>query len=269
MVNYGLGRVVQHDPRSRAFAYSPKGVTYKSVKHHFNIKNLDQGDLGSCTGNAFVQNLGYDSLFNALPTNHPELNESEAVRVYSRATELDPFPGTYKPDDTGSSGLAAAKSGQEFGYISGYQHAFSLDSALAALMSGPIMVGTNFYESMFVPDENGLVGIFGNVAGGHEYTGDEFDADKGLIGFRNSWGDWGVGGRFYMTIATFTQLLNESGDVTILTPLSSPAPVPVVPTADQTLIAAMDPWAKGIVSTYTQAGKAAKAYKTWKSSKGF
>lgn len=265
---YPLGRIVQHDPRSRAFAYSARGATYKSIVHSSHIDILDQGELGSCTGNATIANLGCDPFYKTLSAN-VKLDENAAVEVYSLATSLDEFEGSYPPEDTGSSGLGAAKAAQKLGYISGYQHAFSLDAALAALMNTPVITGVNWYNSFYYPDSKGLVKISGSVVGGHEFAADGFDADKGLVWFRNSWGpSWGVQGRFCMTIATWTELLNEQGDVTIFTPLTAPAPTPVVPDVDKALVAAMEPWSKGIISKVTQAGKANEAYKKWKTAKG-
>jgi hypothetical protein len=49
-----LGRHVGHDPRSRAYAVSEDLLpgSYASAVHQVRIPVLDQGDLGSCTGNA-------------------------------------------------------------------------------------------------------------------------------------------------------------------------------------------------------------------------
>ena len=54
-----LGRHVRHDPRSLAYqvaAVDPATLT--SVRHVRGIPVLDQGDLGSCTGNAAEGCLG-------------------------------------------------------------------------------------------------------------------------------------------------------------------------------------------------------------------
>ncbi|MEV5953720.1 hypothetical protein AB0M11_08075, partial [Streptomyces sp. NPDC051987] len=49
-----LGRHIEHDPRSRAYALSEDLLpsTYTSAVHTVRIPVLDQGSLGSCTGNA-------------------------------------------------------------------------------------------------------------------------------------------------------------------------------------------------------------------------
>ena len=47
-----LGRHVEHDPRSRAF--SAGTAAFKTIRHLRHGKAFDQGDLGSCTGNAMA-----------------------------------------------------------------------------------------------------------------------------------------------------------------------------------------------------------------------
>lgn len=227
-----LARHIHHDDRSRAYAFPTAGLTVVSAKHVRRIPVLDQGDLGSCTGNAGVGCLGTDPFYaTAVPLHIPAgvwspegiqaafqaavkrgevivvqggaeladrtprypLDESGAVQLYSDATKADDYPGQYPPTDTGSDGLTVAKVLKTAGEISGYQHTFSLDDALKALTVTPLIVGTNWHEDMFNPDADGRVHPAGAVAGGHEYVADEIDADLGRIWFTNSWGpDWGV-----------------------------------------------------------------------------
>ena len=161
-----LGRHVEHDPRSRAYALSEDLLpsTYTSAVHTVRIPVLDQGDLGSCTGNAAEAFTGTDPLYDAIPatvkarpTGDAGADETQAVALYSAATRLDNVQGVYPPTDTGSTGVAVAKAAQKAGLISGYQHAFSLDSALKALAVSPLIVGVNWYEGFDTPDANGLV----------------------------------------------------------------------------------------------------------------
>lgn len=219
-----LGRTVEHDPRSLAYPapHALPGETRTVWRHHGSV--LDQGNLGSCTGNAMAQCLMTDPYRQT----RRRLKEADALALYAKATQLDGFPGTYPPDDTGSSGLAVAKAAQQAGYITGYTHAFGIEHAKAALVYGPMIVGTNWYASMFTPDpRTGEVSIIGKPIGGHEYlllgylpahtTG---GAD--VYAFLNSWGHWGRGshvigtrtGVFTMTAATFSRLLSENGDLT-------------------------------------------------------
>jgi hypothetical protein len=68
-----------------------------------------------------------------------KLDEVQARILYGMATKLDGLPGTFPPDDTGSSGLGVAKAAKALGYISAYHHAFGLEHALAALTLGPVI----------------------------------------------------------------------------------------------------------------------------------
>jgi hypothetical protein len=139
-----LGRHVEHDPRSRGYAYkAAEDVALRNIVHRHYGGILDQGNLGSCTGNACA------GAINTIPIHAKRehvLREPEALDLYELATAIDEFPGQYPPEDTGSSGLAVAKAAQQKGYISSYQHAFSIGDALLALMEGPIIVGVNWYE---------------------------------------------------------------------------------------------------------------------------
>lgn len=143
---YVMGRHVRHDERSKQYpaALAP---TYQSVYWAHHGTTLNQGQIGSCTGNALVDALMSGPLYRT----GRNLTEKDAVRAYSRATQLDPFPGVYPPTDTGSDGLDACKAGVEFGWLKGYTHAFGLDACLRALTLGPVMIGIPWYECV-VPD---------------------------------------------------------------------------------------------------------------------
>src|SRR5437764_15082615 len=103
-----LGRHVHHDERSRAFALTPP--VDKSTWHTKSIRIYDPSPnpnqtLGDCTGcaKAMQMNAAGNRVSGVV------LKLADADRIYSLATTLDAFPGSYPPDDTGSSGLAAAK----------------------------------------------------------------------------------------------------------------------------------------------------------------
>lgn len=112
---FKLGRLVRHDPRSRAYPAAAAPVL-RSVTWRRYGATLDQGDTSSCTGHAMAHAV------NTRPTHKTGtrlLTHQDALRLYSAATHLDPWPDTYPPDDTGSSGLAVAKAARDAGHISG------------------------------------------------------------------------------------------------------------------------------------------------------
>jgi hypothetical protein len=226
-----LGRHVVHDSRSLRFlapAKDPK--TLASARHTINIPILDQGNVGSCTGHAATAALGGNALWRAGSTVlTPDATQAHeyAVGIYSDATALDPWPGQYVPDDTGSDGLSVAKVLQQRGLISGYTHATSLDAALAALADAPVIVGTNWLRGMFDPRQDGQVVVSGPIDGGHEYCLDEIDVENKVAWIRQSWGPtWGLSGRAWLTWADLGKLLADDGDCTVFVPRSEPPPVP-------------------------------------------
>jgi hypothetical protein len=231
-----LGRHVRHDPRSlRYLVEAVDPATLTSVRHERGIPVLDQGDLGSCTGNAAEGCLGTAPFLATLqglpgcPTPDADADEVQAVALYSAATSLDDYDGEYPPEDTGSDGLSVAKACQKAGLISGYRHATSLAAALTALQDGPVITGVNWYSSFDSPAADGTISIgrHASVRGGHEFVVDELDVEGRRIGFTNSWGTgWGVQGRAYMSWDTWERLLGEDGDVTAFVPVTEPAPQP-------------------------------------------
>ena len=232
-----LGRHVRHDPRSLRYQVPARSTgTLKSVRHNRRISVLDQGSLGSCTGNAAEGVLGTSPFYDAIPTTvlgrptgNTRVDEDQAIALYSAATALDDYDGGYPPTDTGSDGLSVAKAALAAGLISGYRHATSLEAALAALEDVAVVTGINWYDSFDEPSASGLITIAkrASVRGGHEVELEELDVDNRVVWFTNSWSEsWGVAGRACIGWDDFGRLLDEQGDVTAFVPLSQPAPTP-------------------------------------------
>jgi hypothetical protein len=210
---YALGRIVEHDERSLQFS-AARATKLVDVEHVRHAAPFDQGQLGSCTGNAIAGALMTEPLWNSKWA----LTEKDAVTLYEKATTLDDAPGSYPPDDTGSSGLAACKAAKALGYITAYHHAFGLQHALEALVLQPVITGITWYESMFTPTAAGECVISANseIAGGHELELNKLVVKDQQVWFVNSWGSsWGVSGRGWFSFDTFERLLSEQGDVTV------------------------------------------------------
>jgi len=207
---YRLGRNVRHDEASKAYP-AAMAATYSAVWWPHFGPVLDQGNVGSCTGNALVDCLMTGPLHKV----GRNLTEADALRAYERATQIDPFPGTYPPTDTGSDGLDACRAGVEFGWLKGYTHAFGLDACLRALTLGPVMIGIPWYTSMFNVGPGGVLTVGGTVAGGHEVALTAITA-SGMVRIQNSWSSrWGVSGTAFLRFADLGRLLSENGDCTI------------------------------------------------------
>jgi len=263
-----LGRNIYHDSRNRAYPYRQAGRQLTSQLWDRHIPILDQGSVGSCTGNEQVGALATGKVFLALPAGHAPLDETLALYIYSHAETIDgngPFP----PNDNGSSGPSAAQVAKNLGLISGYLHCFSLADVLDALETGPVGIGSNWYSSMDRPDRSGLVSISpdAQIRGGHEYLCRGKDVDKQLVYLDNSWGEgWGAAGSFTYSYATLERLLAEQGDATVSLPLTvpvpDPVPVPPVLNADDAAFAkVLHPWV--LTHHIGGNGKAAKAAETW------
>lgn len=213
-----LGRHLEHDEASRAFP-AERSSHLHTVLHDRWAPILDQGQVGSCTGNALTGVLG-TAPFVPKPGVTPD--ETLALTIYEKATALDSIPGVYPPDDTGSSGLAVAKAARQLGLISSYRHAFGLAHALAALVLRPVIIGINWYASFDTPAGPAaelVIGQGAQVRGGHEVELVGIDVTAGIVHGCNSWGTgWGDQGRFTMAWGTLDRLLAEGGDCTAVHP---------------------------------------------------
>ena len=195
-----------------------------TVDHSTNLSTcLDQGNLGSCTGNA-TAHCASSQPFSRKCT------ETEAVTIYSRATADDQFPGTYPPTDTGSTGYFAMQAACELGYFQTFAMCVGLTAVLQALQSRAGITGMDWYEGYDTPDANGLVAPTGQIRGGHEIcliavdvvlgSNGNIDPDKSLVWFQNSWGKgYGVrkgnrDGCFCMTLSDYELSLAAGGDAT-------------------------------------------------------
>ena len=129
-----LGRQVVHDRRSRNFAFRVAEAPRRDITLRvYNPRPNPEQKIGLCTCvDACVKaNTAGNRVRGVV------LGMDTAERLYRRATDLDPWPGSYPPDDTGSSGLAAAQASKEAGLIDSYSWIFNgTDGILAALAAG-------------------------------------------------------------------------------------------------------------------------------------
>jgi hypothetical protein len=254
-----LGRHVRHDPRNARY---PVGVlpasAIQSVHWDRAEAILDQGQLGSCTGNAGTGWLGTANAAGAGLTSvvigsagakasHGHfkaqtytLDEAFAVQLYGLATDIDPYSGQYPPTDTGSDGPSIGAALKLLGLSTGYAHAFSLDALKSAIQVSAVLWGTEWLNSMFDPDSSGTLTVdpASGVAGGHELVISGFDVNAGRWIVDNSWGTgWGLLGSCFVSDSDMAYLLSQQGDITVPVVAAPAPPVPPVPPVPSTTTA--------------------------------
>lgn len=247
-----LGRNLNHDSRSLAYQVeaAPDISKLKSIRHDRHIPILNQGSYGSCTGNAATACMAMGVFWRTpkvqmlLSQSDAVVDENYAISVYSDATKLDPFAGSFPPTDTGSDGLSVAKVVKNRGLISGYNHAMSFEAAVTALAEKPVISGIKWFADMFEPTSEGRIRVSGSLKGGHEFVLSELDVENQRIWMDNSWTiEWGIQGRAWFSWDDFAKLLDNDGDITVFVPNSEPPPQPKPP-APPTPPAPTDPKAE-------------------------
>lgn len=187
----------------------------------------DQGSTPHCVG------FGWLNFGNCTPVPDAWPND-RGHEIYYQAKVEDGEPGA----ENGSSTLSGVKAFMHFGFLkdSAYAWASSLDDIKTwLLVNGPVVVGTNWYEEMFFPDDNGFINIGGRVAGGHEWMIYGYDTLTDAFQCANSWGeDWGMQGRFYIHSADLERLLREDGDACTTVEITNTPPPPPDPTPTPT-----------------------------------
>jgi hypothetical protein len=215
-----LGRLIQFDERSKAFPIrslltaeqqrKPRSYTWRLDTH------LDQGEHGSCVG------FGWAHELLARPMVARGIDYTYAFeRIYWEAQKIDDYPGGEypgaDPQEGGSSVLAGAKIVQAAGHMKEYRWAFSLDELILALSyAGPVVLGINWLDGMFQPDENSVIHATGDIAGGHCILASGVNLKSKLIRLEQSWGvSWGIDGHCYISFDDMDTLLNEQGEACI------------------------------------------------------
>jgi len=174
---------------------------------------FNQGDVGSCVGNAVAGVLMTKGFW--VPGR--AFDEQTAVTFYKMATKLDSLPGSYPPDDTGTTGTAGAKAAKQTKYIHAYSHTNNFNHLLTTLNYQSCMVGVGWYDSFDQP-VNGVCPITPGayVRGGHEFELVGQNPFDKMVYAVNSWGTtWGNGGYMAFSFNDMERLLGEGGQVTI------------------------------------------------------
>lgn len=171
----------------------------------------DQGGIGSCTGHAMAGLIGTDGLGR---TGRDDVTDALALELYERATALDPFPGSWPAQDTGSTTVAVAEAAMQLGLITSYRHTRTVYGALDALRYGPCLFGLPWFSSCEEPRARGQIPYTGHPYGGHEVVLVGFEPGEQMFVFANSRGPaWGDGGFFRMSYRDVSHALWIGGEV--------------------------------------------------------
>jgi hypothetical protein len=233
---FPTGRHYSYDPRNENYRFNPsaRGLLAKptrSIVHRVygGIHGvLDQSikNLGDCTDCMLAYSTRTAPNYRTFQRIHPHvtLMDDDVEHAYEITTDIDPFPGRYKPgapdsEDTGSDGTSACNAGIKLGWISRFEHVDpNLDSMIQAMQHYAVGLGINWYPRMFNPDGNGFVapGPGERPAGGHELLFVGVNITGQWVKFAQSWGfDWGLDGFGYMSFPTVRRLLSEDGDIVV------------------------------------------------------
>lgn len=226
----GLGRSPYFDEQSRAYPvramFTPAPAVRRKRIWTPRFEPLDQGEEGECVAFANSSELA------ATPWRHTVTNES-ARALFQAIRVTDQAMGNHFPE--GASVLAGAKTCQAQGLIDSYRWAFGIDDVIETLLRrGPIILGIDWFESMYTTEEGGLVRIGGAHVGGHGIMANGFWPNHPLFGdvvaWINTWGlKYGINGMGLIKVADLKWLLHERrGEACIFV---DARPKPLRPTA--------------------------------------
>lgn len=205
-----LGRQVVFDERSRSFALGATIDTStwrsRTIRVYDPSPNPDQCH-GECTGCSKCTQL--NAVGNRVAGE--VLRMADAHDIYGLATTLDPFEGTFPPDDTGSSTLAAAKAAQRLGHGGTYRYLFGgADEVVQTVVGGRVVViGSRWDWRMFNPDAQGRIEPGGGTAGGHAWVVRGYDVGRDWVMGRCWWGSFRD---FWLRRDHLAELLADYGD---------------------------------------------------------
>lgn len=209
-MQYGLGRLPALDPRDRIYSVTPLLRKTDKTKQFWADQTWwgNQGSTSECVAYAWSHWL-VDG-----PVLHSPMPVLDPDQLYHEAQQNDEWDGE---NYDGTSVRAGAKVLQNHGLISSYHWAFTLDEIINTVLTlGPVVMGTDWYDSMFGVDSRGIITVSGGIAGGHAWEINGVSLETNLFRAKQSWGqDWGIKGHFYIHFSEFEKLLNNMAEACI------------------------------------------------------
>jgi len=221
-----FGRLHAPDPRDLRFLLrqTPRAAAVIRRANHlwaYFDAPFDQGNTGTCVGH------GWKAFLVSAPIIQSDADEAPTpFEIYDSALPIDEWPEN--DHDTGrqfgTSVRAGAKALSTMGYVGEYRWVYDVNGAADWLggmdaegrfVGGPLVIGVNWYDSMFNTDLDGFLRISADssVAGGHCVCLLGWNEKRGFAYGINSWGSgWGRRGRFNMPGEVLQRLLAEDGE---------------------------------------------------------
>jgi C1A family cysteine protease len=204
MSEKGLGRRHAPDERDRQFHMRSIVAQVPATSRFYRTGPvLDQGNTSSCVGHAWRQFLSSAPIMSK--------GGPSAFAIYHEAQQVDEWEGE---GYDGTSVRAGARVLTTLRHLQSYVWAW--DAATVrdfVLAKSSVVFGTNWYRSMYEPDNAGVVCPGGQIAGGHAYLCIGYSQPRGAFRFINSWGrTWADGGRFWMLGEHVDLLLRDEGE---------------------------------------------------------
>lgn len=204
----------RHDERSRdhAIREAVRPVPRTYAKWWTPGPLLNQGAEGACVG------MGCSAEAAASPQRLRGVDFAYAMGWYNRAKQIDGQPGEAY---SGTSVLAGMKVGVERGLWDGYKWAFGIRDVVQGLLQlGPVVIGIDWYDSMYETKPDGEVVVGGNLVGGHCILLTGYSPSYARLGetirWRNSWGpSYGKAGNGYIKAGLLSELLEANGEAAI------------------------------------------------------
>lgn len=192
----------RHQPDPRDHRHLLKVGELQGSKHwREGLWRGDQDTLPACVGYACAHWL----------SGYPLSQYVDPVGIYRLAQQLDEWPGD---DYEGTSVRAGMKVLELLGFVAEYKWAFEIEPLISAVLEvGPVVVGTNWYSRMDDTDESGLFRVGGRVSGGHAYLITGVDTRRGRFRVKNSWLQWGLDGRGFISFEDMQRLIAEDGEI--------------------------------------------------------
>jgi hypothetical protein len=181
-------------------------------------RSLNQGETGTCVGHAW-KNFLRCAPMQSVKSGPSAWDIYRAAVLHDEWTDNDAeskLPDNSPKMQAGTCVRSGAQELVRLNKLTLFLWAFEIQPVINwVLTKGPMVLGINWYDSMFEPDANGLITITENahIAGGHALLLRGIDLRKKTATLENSWGDaWGLNGSCFIQLADLERLLAEDGE---------------------------------------------------------